>query len=342
MRKYKPKSSLLLFSIIFWLMVAFYYALIRYTGLGGYAPPGLSYYHLFGYSMAVGSVIGLLFGLFPISYMLLSKKRLSFSSALLTGTICYVLFFIAVIFFTSWYGNSLQFATQYVFTGNGLTVLFHLSVASLLYHFILQVNRRFGPGVLLQYVCGQYFSPKVEERCFMFLDLKSSTRTAEMLDHVNYSRLLQDCYAQLTESLIEYDAQVYQYVGDEVVISWKMDPKFYAVQCLHFFYGFQQRLNEKESYFVGQYGVRPSFKAGLHCGRVTIAEVGELKTEIAFHGDVLNTASRIQHLCNRLQKDLLVSEAFLELLSLHERERALFVSEEVLRGKEVSTRLYAI
>jgi len=33
-----------------------------------------------------------------------------------------------------------------------------------------------------------------------------------------------------------------------------------------------------------------------------VAEVGEIKTEIAYHGDTINTAARIQEQCNVLKQ----------------------------------------
>ena len=38
-------------------------------------------------------------------------------------------------------------------------------------------------------------------------------------------------------------------------------------------------------------------------------EIGDLKSEIVFHGDVLNTAARVQGLCNSLGYDLLLTDA---------------------------------
>ena len=122
-------------------------------------------------------------------------------------------------------------------------------MSSLLYHFILQINKKFGPGVLLQYAAGQYFAPKVEDRASMFLDLKSSTHLAEKLEHVSYSRLVQDCYAELTVPLIQYNAEVYQYVGDEVVLTWRMSESFSASFCYEFVYAFQERLEAKKRIF---------------------------------------------------------------------------------------------
>lgn len=338
----KPRILLILFSILYWILVAFYFVTMRYAGLGEYAPPGLRYGNLVVYSFIVGFSIGLLFGLFPLHHILLFKKRKSFLTVVLISTVWYVLFFMAVIFCTSLYGNSFQFALSYVFSPNGLTVLFHLSVSSLLYHFILHINKKFGPGVLFEYTLGRYFTPKVEERVFMFLDLKSSTRMAEILEHVSYSRMVQDCYAELTAPLINYKAQVYQYVGDEVVVSWKMNRFFSASVCYEFFYAFRERLEAKKEYFLHTYGVCPEFKAGIHCGKVTVAEVGEIKTEIAYHGDVVNTASRIQNLCNSFQQELLVSESFLSHVPSEDRTRATFIVEATLKGKETTTKVFTI
>lgn len=339
---HKLRIYSLLFSVAYWMLVAFYLVVIRYVGIGPYAPPDLNYANLAAYAAIVGFSIGLLFGLLPLSKILRLKRRRSFLSVVLIGTSCYILFFIAVIFTSSLYGNSLAFALQYIFSPEGLVVLFHLSISSLLYHFILQINKKFGPGVLLEYTVGRYFAPKVEDRAFMFLDLKSSTHLAEKLEHVSYSRLVQDCYAELTIPLIRYNAEVYQYVGDEVVLTWRMNRSFSASSCYEFVYAFQERLEAKKEYFISNYGIKPQFKAGAHCGRVTVAEVGEIKTEIAYHGDVLNTASRIQNLCNRFEKQLLLSESLVARLSEKDRARTSFVTEEALKGKETPTKVFTI
>lgn len=333
---------LILFSIVYWMVVAFYFVTIRYSGLGKYAPPNLDFGVTLAYSAIVGFAIGLLFGLFPVNEILRFRKRKSFLTVLVISTGFHVIFFITIIFLTSLYGNSYDFAVNYVFSPSGLTVLFHLSISSLIYHFILQINKKFGPGVLLEYTFGRYFSPKVEERVFMFLDLKSSTHIAEKLEHVSYSRMVQDCYAELTRPLLFYKAQVYQYVGDEVVVSWKMGRFFSGASCYGFFYAFRDSLENRRDYFVRKYGISPVFKAGMHCGKVTVAEVGEIKTEIAYHGDVINTASRIQSLCNSCEKELLVSESFLSLVPNTDMFRVQFVTDVTLKGKESATKIYTI
>jgi adenylate cyclase len=66
-------------------------------------------------------------------------------------------------------------------------------------------------------------------------------------------------------------------------------------------------LNKKTGYYVTQYGQIPQFKAGLHMGKVTVVEVGDIKRDIAYHGDTLNTAARIQSVCNSYNKKFLAS-----------------------------------
>ena len=338
----KIKRLSIVFSVFYWMLVAFYFVTVSYFGLGKYVPSNLHYVDVVGYSAAVGISIGLLFGFFPLSQMFSFKNRTSFPQVVLLSTSCYILFFAMIIFLASLYGNTFHFALSYVLSPDGLVALFHLSIASLLYHFVLQINKKFGPGVLLGYTLGRYFAPKQEDRAFMFLDLKSSTSIAEALDHISYSRMIQDCFAELTVPIIDYKVQVHQYAGDEVVVSWKMDQSFIASYCYKFFYAFQKRLEAKKDHFLFHYGVCPQFKAGVHCGNVTVAEVGEIKTEIAYHGDVLNTASRIQGLCNDFQKEILVSESFLRHLPQKHHGLATFVVDAALKGKENTIKIFTI
>ncbi|MEP6950153.1 MAG: hypothetical protein ABI863_12790 [Ginsengibacter sp.] len=49
--------------------------------------------------------------------------------------------------------------------------------------FFIQINKKFGPAVLLPFIFGKYVHPQIEERAFIFPDLKSSTTHAENLGH---------------------------------------------------------------------------------------------------------------------------------------------------------------
>lgn len=192
------------------------------------------------------------------------------------------------------------------------TILFMLGVyylfMTLILNFAIQVNKKFGPGVLLPLLFGKYRSPKEEERIFMFMDLKSSTSIAESSGHLRYSAFIRDSFYDINQLISRYHAEVYQYVGDEIVLSWTVAEGLRDLACIQFFFACQKQFQNKARYYKQHYGRIPEFKAGLHMGIVVAVEIGEIKKDIAYHGDTLNTAARIQNLCNHYQKKLLVSE----------------------------------
>ncbi|WP_375323516.1 adenylate/guanylate cyclase domain-containing protein [Flagellimonas sp. GZD32] len=176
-------------------------------------------------------------------------------------------------------------------------------------------SEHLGHNLLLNFFSGKYHQPKDESRVFMFLDMQSSTSLAEQLGHTIYFRFLSDYYNQLSNAIIQYQGEVYQYVGDEIVITWKKEDGLNHQNCIRCFYAMKQSLETKAQYFEKIYGVHPSFRAGLHLGEVTTGEIGALKKEIFFTGDVLNVTSRIQKLCKKFDEELIVSEELINQLT---------------------------
>lgn len=204
---------------------------------------------------------------------------------------------------------------------------------TLLINFINQVNKKYGPGVLVPLLFGRYRNPKEEERIFMFMDLKSSTTTAEKLGHLKYSAFIRDCFVDINEVLFPYCAQVYQYVGDEIVVMWPKSEGLRNHFCIRFYFACKKQFQHRAGYYMTNYGLLPDFKAGVHMGKVTAVEIGEIKKDIAYHGDTLNTAARIQHVCNEYNKDFLVSEYLMEKIGIDQRMKTETLGMILLRGK---------
>jgi adenylate cyclase len=186
-------------------------------------------------------------------------------------------------------------------------LLFYNIAVGLVISFVNQVNRKYGPGVLLPLLLGKYRKPKEEERIFLFMDLKSSTSIAEALGHLKYSGFIRDSFMDINALLPAYDAQIYQYVGDEIVITWTIEEGLKNFSCVQFFFACEDRFNQRSAHYLREYGQAPVFKAGIHMGKVTVVEVGDIKRDIAYHGDTINTAARIQEVCNKYNKSFLTS-----------------------------------
>ena len=205
----------------------------------------------------------------------------------------------------------------------------------------IYINLMLGNGNLWRMITGKFYRPRVEERIFMFLDLRGSITIAEKLGHVKYSRLIQDCFFDLAV-VHNHKAEIYQYVGDEAVLVWNVKDGLRRHNCLHAFYAFQDVLNARGDHYKIEYETVPVFKAGMNIGEITITEVGEFKREIAYHGDTINTAARIQGECNRLGSDLLVPGHLLHKLQTIDTLKAELKGEIQLKGKLKSINIYAI
>ena len=101
-------------------------------------------------------------------------------------------------------------------------------------------------------------------------------------------------------------------------------------------------IKKRDQYYETKYGILPEFKAGIHAGKVIMTEVGKFKKEIAYHGDTINIASRIEGKCNELNQNLLVSKDVLSYLSGHEEFHVREIGEISLKGKTEKLSLFGL
>jgi len=220
------------------------------------------------------------------------------------------LFSVSALAFVSTYflGMTTVNIVEFVFSPNTVLWIIFTCIVSGFIYFLQVIKTKVGDRVLTNMLLGKYHKPRVETRIFMFLDMKDSTTHAENLGHIRFSTLIQDSFRDLTSAIVKHKVEVYQYVGDEAVLTWRLNEGFENANCVHAYYTFANTLNKRSEYYENTYGFVPFFKAGVHLGDVTVSEVGIIKKEIAYHSDVLNTAARIQGKCNEFNAELLVSE----------------------------------
>src|SRR5205085_9760102 len=89
---------------------------------------------------------------------------------------------------------------------------------------IIELNEKYSPGVFMDILLGKYVHPKIEKRIVMFIDLTDSTPIAEKLGSQDYFRFIREFIYHVSNALIEYGGRIYQYVGDEIVVSWLFTP----------------------------------------------------------------------------------------------------------------------
>jgi adenylate cyclase len=204
---------------------------------------------------------------------------------------------------------------------------------------LIEINEKYSPGVFIDILLGRYIQPRVETRIVMFLDLVDSTPIAEKLSNKDYFRFLRDFIYYTTLAILEFDGRIYQYVGDQVVVSWKYNKKN-AHKCIHAVLNARRQLQRYNYYFRRHYGVIPEFKAGIHVGEVTLGEIGVIKKDIAMSGDTMNTTARIQQTCSELNFTVIISKDFADGLTTSWQIQSLGNID--LKGKANSIELFAL
>ena len=346
-----------LYEIPYWVFILIAYVLVRFGGSQNdeldvqifYDKPTIGL--LLVYAMIIGTVFGTILTTGRLFFWNNMCKKISIGKSIIVQSVISTFIFILLVFtILSFHeisiGNKVEVAmfTNFLSDKYSLTTLLILIglviYAKVQFSLLLEADKKLGINVLKNLLLGKYHDPIQEERIFMFLDMKDSTKTAEILGHIKYSRYLQDIFKLLTEIVIDLKAEIYQFVGDEVVLTWKSDVGYRNNNALHLFHSFQALLQENWVYFNKNYGVNPVFKAGLHRGVVSVAEVGEINTQIAYHGDVVNTTSRIQELCNVYETNLLVSEKFMAGMESPPANFKENAAEINLRGRVQPIKIY--
>lgn len=199
--------------------------------------------------------------------------------------------------------------------------------------FLISLSRKLGPGVLTGWALGRYRSPQSEPRVVMFLDLNDSTALAEQLGVHQFSALVRDFMADLTDPILASRAQVSHYIGDEVVLTWPLSGRKKAAAWPKLIQEADRRFALRAEYYQTTYGLAPQYKAGIHAGEVVTTEVGVLKSELVHHGDVLNVGARLAGLCKEAGTPVLATKEAVE--AAPEEFRKLFAARgaQALRGR---------
>jgi len=239
----------------------------------------------------------------------------------------------------STYFNS--FFSKLVYTNTFASFMVDMGLMTLLSIILLEVTDKYGPGMFWSMLRGQYHVPKIENRIFIFLDINESTTIAEQLGHERYFRMLRNFFNDITLPVMANDGEIYQYVGDEIVISWLNTPenKIKSLKFIRNTFYLLERLGPR---YEKRFGTRPTFKAGVHVGEVTAGFIGLIKRELIYCGDTMNTTARIRSMCNELNESFILSEDFMiDFACPHGYEISRIGTIE-LKGKTEPTKLFAL
>ena len=213
-------------------------------------------------------------------------------------------------------------------------ILLFAGIMSLLINAVIEVGRLLGFGVLRDLVTGRYHRPRREERVFLLIDMKDSTAAAERLDDFAFHGLLNLFFGDVTDAALDHGAGIHKYVGDEAILTWRAQDGLDQGRCVLCAFAIRGRIVANSGEYRQRFGMVPEYRAALHIGTVVAGEMGDLKREIAFVGDTLNTAARLLAAGRELGRDTVASTTLLDRLALPVGLAREPLDPIELRGKE--------
>jgi class 3 adenylate cyclase len=205
-----------------------------------------------------------------------------------------------------------------------------------------ELARLVGGKVLLNVILGRYRRPTREQRVMLFLDLAGSTSLAEQMGELRMHQLLTRFFFDIDQAIVAYRGEVHAYVGDEVIVTWRVAARVSERRYLDCFFAIQDKIAAKADGYRAEFGLVPNFRAGLHAGPVVISECGDSRRQVAYFGDTMNVAARLQEYCKQAGRALLVSG---DLLHLVDPGRDLVVEALgpiQLRGRAAAIEVFAV
>ncbi len=230
----------------------------------------------------------------------------------------------------------------YIFGGEYVASIFYALALVIIINFTRQVGRKLGRGVILSFITGKYYRPVEQQKIFMFLNIPSSEAIIDEIGRMYFHRFINEIAYDITLPILNNNGIIYQYVEDEMVIVWRMKEGIKNASAIRCYFDIKDKIHEQKEKYIHRYGVSPKFNAALHCGDVVKGEIGFIKTEIVYHGDVINTTSRILHACSHVKNEILVSSQLIDLIELPLIYQSKKCGDIKLKGKKEPMELFTI
>jgi class 3 adenylate cyclase len=207
---------------------------------------------------------------------------------------------------------------------------------------VFELTRLIGSRVLFNVIIGRYRRPIREQRVLLFLDLAGSTSLAEQMGELRMHQLLTQFFYDIDGAIRAHGGEVHAYVGDEVIVTWRLAARMSERRYLDCFFAIQDRIAERADSYRREFGLVPDFRAGLHAGPVVISECGDSRRQVAYFGDTMNVAARLQGYCKEVGRALLVSADLLRLVRPGSDLVVEALGPTQLRGRAAAVEVFAV
>jgi class 3 adenylate cyclase len=151
-----------------------------------------------------------------------------------------------------------------------------------------------GIETLFHLTVGTYHRPVTQDKILIFLDINNSTGLAEQLGAVQTKSLVGKFLFDVSKPITDHGGEIYLYKGDGLIALWDWRDAVRGNKILQAIDAIFSTIRREQREYLGQFGIVPSFRIGVHGGEVVVSEQGDTKRAIGVYGSTINIAARME------------------------------------------------
>lgn len=205
----------------------------------------------------------------------------------------------------------------------------------------LRVIGFIGGKNLLYLICGKYHRPVIEQRLFLFLDMKGSTRFVQRLGAIKTREMIGQFFFDISQPVTDCDGEIYRFTGDGMVAVWDFEKGVKDNQVIRAIDRIITTISSKADYYQKTFDQVPQFRIGVHGGDIVVCQEGSTKRAIGFYGETIHIAARLEQTAKKMNKDYLLSGQVVNHL-VDINNRLLEIGELNLQGIDTSIKAFEL
>jgi class 3 adenylate cyclase len=219
-----------------------------------------------------------------------------------------------------------------------LPALFAISIIAIM---LLRIVGYMGAKNLFNLMIGKYHRPVMEQRIFLFLDIKGSTALVERLGPIEARELIGKFFFDISGPFTDLGGEIYRFTGDGVVVTWDWKQGIAKNRIVRAIDAIADAVNRETDYYLSRFGHIPEYRIGVHGGSIVTSEEGDTKRAIGFYGDTIHIAARLEQMAKKLGIDCILSGTIAEH-QIGFGNRLRLIGDETIRGISGQLKIYEL
>lgn len=171
----------------------------------------------------------------------------------------------------------------------------------------------------------------------MFLDIMGFTSISEQITPERSLLLLNIYFDGIGDLIYKHGGYIDKFLGDGIMIIFEQENSDDALSCAIEIQDFIKRFQ------ISSIGKKISIGIGINAGEVIVGTIGtKRRMDATVIGDTVNTASRLEGLTRKHEKNIILSQSVVDSIANPERFSLHKIDTVTLKGREQSTKIFSL